>query len=119
MVDPQTRTVPLLAQTNNHDGLLKLGMFVQILLDSSSTESVLTVPDAAVVEIEGQSYVFVPAKNGPSEHTFSPRPVEIGRDDQRPRGGQGRPDQGREGRLLRQLHAQERADPAEPDDEEE
>ncbi len=78
-VDAQTRTVPVLAQAENADDLFKLGMNVQIHLDSSSTESVLTVPDAAVVEIDGQSYVFVPVKNGPSEHVFSPRPVEIGR----------------------------------------
>ncbi len=53
-------------------------MFVQIHLDSSATERVLTVPAAAVVEIEGQNYVFIPAKNTRDEHTFSPRPVEIG-----------------------------------------
>ncbi len=35
IVDPQTRTVPLLAQTDNPDDLLKLGMFVRIMLDSS------------------------------------------------------------------------------------
>ncbi len=77
-VDAQTRTVPVLAQAENADGLFKLGMFVQIHLDSSSTESVLTVPAAAVVEIDSQNYVFIPVKNSPGEHTFSPRPVEIG-----------------------------------------
>ena len=78
-VDDRTRTVPVLAQAENVDDLFKLGMNVQIHLDSSSTESVLTVKDAAVVEIEGQSYVFVPVNSGPSEHIFSPRPVETGR----------------------------------------
>ena len=61
MVDPQTRTVSVLAQAENPDGLLKLGMFVQITLDSSSSEQVLTVPAKAVVEIEAEKYVFVPA----------------------------------------------------------
>ena len=42
MVDPQTRTVPLLAQTDNKEGLLKPGMFVRILLDSPTTERALT-----------------------------------------------------------------------------
>ncbi len=77
-VDPQTRTVPVLAQAENADGLFKLGMFVQIHLDSSSTETVLTVPAAAVVEIDGQNYVFIPAKNAHANHSFSLRPVEIG-----------------------------------------
>jgi multidrug efflux pump subunit AcrA (membrane-fusion protein) len=77
-VDAQTRTVPVLAQAENSDGLFKLGMFVQIHLDSSATESVLTVPAAAVVEIDSQNYVFIPVKSARNEHTFSPRPIEIG-----------------------------------------
>jgi multidrug efflux pump subunit AcrA (membrane-fusion protein) len=84
MVDPQTRTVPLLAQTNNHDGLLKPGLFVRILLDSPTTERTLTVPHAGVVEIEGKSGVFVPAQTGepaPTDHhAFTFLPIETGRD---------------------------------------
>src|SRR5271157_3017961 len=84
MVDPQTRTVPLLAQTNNHDGLLKPGLFVRILLDSPTTEQALTVPHAGVVEIEGKSGVFVPAKTGGTaatdQHAFTFLPIETGRD---------------------------------------
>ncbi len=84
MVDPQTRTVPLLAQTNNHDGLLKPGLFVRILLDSPTTEQVLTVPHAGVVEIEGKSGVFVPAGTGEAgttnQHAFTFLPIETGRD---------------------------------------
>ena len=36
MVDPTTRTVPILAETANPDDLLKLGMFVRIVLDSAA-----------------------------------------------------------------------------------
>jgi membrane fusion protein, heavy metal efflux system len=78
-VDAQTRTVPVLAEAENADGLFKLGMFVQIHLDSSATESVLTIPAGAVVEIDGQNYVFIPVNKESDEHIFSPRPVEIGR----------------------------------------
>ena len=84
MVDPQTRTVPLLAQSNNHDGLLKPGLFVRILLDSPTTKRTLTVPHAGVVEIEGKSGVFVPAKTGGTaatdQHAFTFLPIETGRD---------------------------------------
>ena len=84
MVDPQTRTVPLLAQTNNHDGLLKPGLFVRILLDSPTTKRTLTVPHAGVVEIEGKTGVFVPAKTGGTaatdQHAFTFLPIETGRD---------------------------------------
>ena len=78
IVDPQTRTVPLLAQTDNPDDLLKLGMFVRIILDSSASEQVLTVPAGAVVEIETEKYVFVPAGKE-ADIGFTLQPVEVGR----------------------------------------
>jgi cobalt-zinc-cadmium efflux system membrane fusion protein len=79
IVDPQTRTVPILAQAENPDGLFWLGMFVRIHLDSSATERVLTVPAAAVVEIEAEKFVFTPAEKGIDEQTFTLRPVELGK----------------------------------------
>ncbi len=79
VVDPQTRTLPLLAETDNPGDLLKPNMFVQILLDSSATEQALTVPASAVIEIETEKYVFVPADKGPANRTFIRRPVETGR----------------------------------------
>ena len=77
-VDPTTRTVPLLAETPNPDGLLKVGMFVRIVLDGANTERAVTVPTAAVVEIEGQKVVFLPS--GKDERTFIVRPVKLGRE---------------------------------------
>ena len=76
VVDPQTRTVPILAEADNPDGLLKVGMFARILVDSSAVEEALTVPAAAVVEKDGIKCVFVP---GDSPRTFTIRPVEVGR----------------------------------------
>jgi RND family efflux transporter MFP subunit len=77
-VDPTTRTVPMLAETPNPDGILKLGMFVRIVLDTKATEKALTVPTAAVVEIEDKKVVFIPS--GKDEHTFTMRPVKLGRE---------------------------------------
>jgi RND family efflux transporter MFP subunit len=79
VVDPQTRTVPILAQTDNPDDLLKLGMFVRIMLDSSAGERVLTVPAGAVVEIETEKYVFVPSGQAAEHQNFTLKPVEVGR----------------------------------------
>jgi multidrug efflux pump subunit AcrA (membrane-fusion protein) len=79
VVDPQTRTLPLLAETDNPGDLLKPNMFVQILLDSSASEQALTVPSSAVIEIENEKHVFVPAEKGPANRTFHLRPVETGR----------------------------------------
>jgi RND family efflux transporter MFP subunit len=76
VVDPATRTVPLLAEMPNPDGLLKLGMFTRVVLDSPRTEHILAVPEAAVIEIEGRTGVFIPQADG---HTFDFRPVTAGR----------------------------------------
>jgi RND family efflux transporter MFP subunit len=79
LVDPQTRTVPILAQADNPDGLLKPDMFVRIMLDSTNTDRVLTVPEAAVIEMETDKYVFCPSGPANDDHTFTLRPVEVGR----------------------------------------
>jgi RND family efflux transporter MFP subunit len=79
VVAPETRTVPLLAQTENPDGLLKVGMFVRILLDSSASEPAPTVPAGAVVEIDTDKYVFVPAGQDADHHRFTLKPVVVGR----------------------------------------
>ncbi len=76
VVDPQTRTVPILAVADNPESVLKVGMFARILLDSSAVEKELTVPAASVIEIETAKFVFVPT-NEP--RTYKIRPVSVGR----------------------------------------
>ena len=81
IVDPQTRTVPLLAQTENPGDLLVPGMFVRIYLDSSASEQALTVPASAVVEIENEKYVFVPSGKRVNNHaSFTLKAIEVGRE---------------------------------------
>jgi multidrug efflux pump subunit AcrA (membrane-fusion protein) len=65
------------AETSNPEGLWRLGMFVQIRVDSPTTERVLTVPESAVIEIDGRTAVFVPGKD---EKTFTIRMVTTGRE---------------------------------------
>src|SRR5262249_54768293 len=77
MVDPATRTVPLLAETANPDDLLKLGMFARIVLDTPTTEDVLAVPAAAVVQIDERPGVFI--TSGTGGRTFAFHPVDLGR----------------------------------------
>lgn len=76
-VDPQTRTVPLLAEVPNPDGLLRPGMFARISLTGIEAEQALTVPSAAVVEIDGEPIVFVP---GTERNHFVLRRVHAGRE---------------------------------------
>jgi RND family efflux transporter MFP subunit len=79
-VDSTTRTVPMLAETANKAGLLKIGMFVRIVLDTSNETKALTVPASAVVEIEGKKGVFSPDPKDRNGHTFDFRHVKLGRE---------------------------------------
>ncbi len=76
-VDPITRSVRLVAEAANPGGLLKLGLFTRILLDTQATDKVTTVPAGSVVEIDNQPAVFVPGRD---DHTFVKRPVKLGRE---------------------------------------
>ncbi len=80
MVDPTTRTVPILAESANPDDMLKLGMFVRIVLGGATSEELLIVAAAAVVEIENQKGVFLPDRKGKDPHTYTFRPVKLGRE---------------------------------------
>ncbi len=77
-VDATTRTVPMIAEMKNVEGLLKLGMFVRIALDTSVDTEALTVPSSAVVDIEGIKGVFMPDPK--NNHTFAFKTVKAGRE---------------------------------------
>ena len=77
-VDVTTRTVPMIAETGNGEGLLKLGMFVRIALDTSVDAKVVTVPGSAVMDIEGTKGVFLP--EGKDGLKFAFKAIKIGRE---------------------------------------
>jgi cobalt-zinc-cadmium efflux system membrane fusion protein len=76
-VDPATRTVAMLAEMPNPEGLLRPGMFVRILLDTPQKFVAVTVPSGAVVEVEGKPGVFRPGKD---DRTFTFAPIAAGRE---------------------------------------
>ncbi|MCY2932774.1 MAG: efflux RND transporter periplasmic adaptor subunit [Planctomycetota bacterium] len=77
-VDPQTRTVPVIAETPNATGQLRPGQFCRVNLERAEQDGVLAVPGSAVVEWNGKSGVFVALKDGKS---FDFQPVIL---DQQP-----------------------------------
>ncbi len=113
MVDATTRTVPIVAEMANLDGLFKLGMFARIAIDRAETEQLLTVPTSSIVEIEGRKGVFLPRGSNKEGYVFSFHPVKLGREALRPPGRCFRTRQGRAGRHQRSVHPQERADSSE------
>ena len=74
MVEGQTRVVPVKAELNNPDGLLKPGMFAELnLLTGRSLPSVLAIPQSAVVETnDKKTVVFV--QNG---NAYQPAEVSL------------------------------------------
>jgi cobalt-zinc-cadmium efflux system membrane fusion protein len=77
-LDASTRTLPVRIETKNDQGLLKPGMFAQAEIEiaaDAKPESVLAIPDAAVMSIENESVVFVPAGE---EGTFKKVQVRLG-----------------------------------------
>ena len=77
-VSPESNAVPLIAEIDNSDGLLRPGMFVRVTISLDQPASVLAVPSAAVVEHEQHKFVFVP---GSRDGEFIRKNIEAGRDD--------------------------------------
>ena len=73
-VNEQTRTFPVIYEMKNPLGQLKDGMFVDITIDTSGDRQVLAVPKSAVVNEQGQTFVFV----FDGGETFRKRAVALG-----------------------------------------
>ena len=73
-VEGENRVVPVKAKLENGAGVLKPGMFAELeVLSDRTLEPVLAIPQAAIVEANGHSLVFV--QNG---NTFQPVEVVLG-----------------------------------------
>ncbi len=59
VVDERTRSLKVLAEVENPDHRLKVGMFGNVQMLESSKEQVLTVPADVLQNIDGKSYVFI------------------------------------------------------------
>lgn len=75
IVDEKSRTVRLQALAENPDGVLKAGMFGEVELPEEQSGSALQVPASAVLEHEGEKFVFVHQ----AEDRFEKRRIEVGR----------------------------------------
>lgn len=73
-VDLETRAVPLTAEIDNTDGLLRPGMIVRVLIPHGSLRECLTVPQSAVTSNDGKTFVFVQT----GEREFQRRDVTTG-----------------------------------------
>jgi multidrug efflux pump subunit AcrA (membrane-fusion protein) len=74
MVDPDTRTVPIRYEVPNTEGLLRVGMFADLLVETNRKQTALSVPKEAVVDEGGEVVVYL-QRGG---ETFERRRVEVG-----------------------------------------
>lgn len=74
MLDPQSRTLPVLFSVANPDARLKVGMFATVAVSTGTSTKALVLPKEALVEDEGRYFVFVQA----SGERFARREVQIG-----------------------------------------
>lgn len=74
VIDPKTRTVRVRILVENTQNLLSIGMFATVKTTTGVEESVLSVPIAAVQDIEGHPTLFVRE----SENRFRAQHVAIG-----------------------------------------
>ncbi|MFZ5595231.1 MAG: efflux RND transporter periplasmic adaptor subunit [Pseudomonadota bacterium] len=72
-MDKETRTVKARVEVPNPDGRLKPEMFATVVIGTGGSAKALTVPEDAVLLLQGQPTVFVAERGG-----FEPRAVETG-----------------------------------------
>lgn len=73
MLDGETHTAKARIEVANLEGKLKPGMFANVTIDTTTRRPVLSVPETAIVLLQGQMTAFVQKGAG-----FEPRPVETG-----------------------------------------
>lgn len=74
VVDPQSRTVPLILEVPNPRGELRVGMFARVHLLTGDPVQATAIPASAVVDDGTEQVVFVEA----SGERFERRPVQLG-----------------------------------------
>ena len=74
VLNKDTRTIGARIEVDNKDRRLKPEMFATAAIETGTTkDKVLSVPDSAILLLQGQPTVFVQERGG-----FEPRPVELG-----------------------------------------
>ena len=80
LLDKDTRTIPARIEVENKDGRLKPEMFASATITTTGAkQDVLSVPDAAVVLMQGQPSVFVAERGGFEARVIEPGEKRSGR----------------------------------------
>lgn len=74
IIDPVTRTLPVIYQVPNPDGRIRIGALAAVTVRTGTQESGVVVPASAIIEENGRPVIFV-QKEG---ETFEKRAVQLG-----------------------------------------
>lgn len=74
VIDPKTRTTPVIFEVDNAAGHLRIGNFAKAVIATGAPKKGLAVPESAIVEDAGKSIVFVMVEG----EAFERRPVRLG-----------------------------------------
>jgi membrane fusion protein, heavy metal efflux system len=74
VIDPQTRTVPVIFELDNTAGKLRIGNFAKTTIATGARRKALAIPDLAIVEDGGRSVAFVMVEG----ESFERRPLRLG-----------------------------------------
>ena len=74
VIDPQSRTVPVIFEVDNAAGKLRIGNFTKTVIATGAPRKALAIPDDAIVEDGGRSVAFVMVEG----ESFERRPLRLG-----------------------------------------
>jgi cobalt-zinc-cadmium efflux system membrane fusion protein len=74
VIDPRTRTAPVIFELDNREGKLRIGNFTKVAIATGAPRRALAIPDAAIVEDGGTAVAFVMVEG----EAFERRPLRLG-----------------------------------------
>ena len=74
VLDPQTRTIPVIFEIANKDGRLRIGQFAKVSIATGAAQRALAVPEAALLDEGGKPVTYVMVEG----EAFERRPLALG-----------------------------------------
>mgnify|MGYP003452895992 FL=1 len=74
VIDPRTRTAPVIFEVDNTAGKLRIGNFTKTVIATGTPKQALAIPEISIVEDAGKAIAFVMVEG----ESFERRPLRIG-----------------------------------------
>ena len=74
VIDPRTRTAPVIFELDNRAGRLRIGNFAKVVIATGAPRRALAIPESAIVEDAGRPIAYVMVEG----EAFERRPLRLG-----------------------------------------